>query len=115
MNMHIVKEFDVNLYIHKCIEHKELSLAQVKYARFFPISCLFLSKYFNRVSGSLPKLEANMSDKKLIATLKMLDAILPSNHFPAAVQVRNIWRRKKKERKKENKPYLCIFATHLFI
>ena len=31
MNMHLVKEFDINLSVKKCIEPKELSLTQLKY------------------------------------------------------------------------------------
>jgi vacuolar protein sorting-associated protein 13A/C len=60
MSMHLVKEFDINLFVQKCIEPKGLSLTQLK------------------VSGSLPKLEANLSDKKLISTVRMLDALFPS-------------------------------------
>jgi hypothetical protein len=31
MNMHLVKEFDVNLFVQKCIEPKGLSLTQLKF------------------------------------------------------------------------------------
>lgn len=40
MNMHLVKEFNINLFVQKCIEPNELSLTQIK---FVPSLKIFLN------------------------------------------------------------------------
>ena len=71
--------------------------------------------YF-RVSGSLPNLEASLSDKKLTSVMKMLDTLFPSQPLitlPVRISTNKLWWRTTKNLKAKEKTQLLRWASGL--